>query len=322
MFTDMPSRSHSLAVRPLPDAYRSMPGTPLGVDPRRPNAVDLAAAMTHAHARMSLEGGDYFLDAPKFPPGTIRPRSPMLPVPGHDWNNGNGYPANGPMAMGNALGFREHTRERDIEDYVRQENKAAALLNGGIMPSLKYAQVYPMRCDDGTLPPDFKSAKTMIAMRTLDNSQLDRIMQAYRLPLDLPGINTIGHHARDSTSSTRVRQAKLQCLLEYLGTYQLIELSGLVLIFVEVPLLLRICPTSEKFDVFIRRFTTNYMRAGMYGLMSLIQWLSLIRKTTSLVAAAVLLLAAAICYLIAGVRGQGFVGSKTLGGQGVAQMIV
>ncbi|KAI4199159.1 MAG: hypothetical protein LQ350_004789 [Teloschistes chrysophthalmus] len=100
------------------------------------------------------------------------------------------------------------------------------------------------------------------------------------------------------------------------------RVSGLILIFVEVPLLLRICPTSEKFDVFIRRFTTNYMRAGMYGLMSLIQWLSLIRKTTSLVAAAVLLLSAAICYLIAGLKGQGFVGSKTLGGQGVAQMIV
>lgn len=100
------------------------------------------------------------------------------------------------------------------------------------------------------------------------------------------------------------------------------RLSGLILIFVEVPLLLRICPTSEKFDVFIRRFTTNYMRAIMYGLMSLVQWLSLIRKTTSLIAAAVLLLASAICYLIAGLRGQGFVGSKTLGGQGVAQMIV
>lgn len=100
------------------------------------------------------------------------------------------------------------------------------------------------------------------------------------------------------------------------------RVSGLILIFIEVPLLLRICPTSEKFDVFIRRFTTNYMRAGMYGVMSLIQWLSLTRETTSLVAAAVLLLAAAVSYLIAAVRGQGFVGSKTLGGQGVAQMIV
>ena len=102
----------------------------------------------------------------------------------------------------------------------------------------------------------------------------------------------------------------------------LYSLSGLTLIFVEVPLLLRICPTSPTFDAFIRRFTTNYMRAGIYGVMSLIQWLSLIPDRTSLIAAAIVLLAAAVCYLIAGLKGQGFVGSKTLGGQGVAQMIV
>jgi hypothetical protein len=35
--------------------------------------------------------------------------------------------------------------------------------------------------------------------------------------------------------------------------------SSLVLIFIEIPLLMRICPTSERFDMFIRRFTTNYM---------------------------------------------------------------
>lgn len=99
-------------------------------------------------------------------------------------------------------------------------------------------------------------------------------------------------------------------------------LSGLTLIFVEIPLLLRICPTSPHFDTFIRRFTTNYMRAGIYGVMSLIQFLSIIRFPTSLIAAAVVLLLTSICYLIAGLKGQGFVGSKTLGGQGVAQMIV
>jgi len=100
------------------------------------------------------------------------------------------------------------------------------------------------------------------------------------------------------------------------------RLSGLTLIFVEIPLLLRICPTSPTFDTFIRRFTTNYMRAAIYGVMSLIQWLSIIKDHTSLIAAAIALLLAASCYLIAGLKGQGFVGSKTLGGQGVAQMIV
>ncbi len=64
------------------------------------------------------------------------------------------------------------------------------------------------------------------------------------------------------------------------------------------------------------------MRAAIYGVMSLIQWLSIIKDSTSLIAAAIVLLLASVCYLIAGLKGQGFVGSKTLGGQGVAQMIV
>lgn len=64
------------------------------------------------------------------------------------------------------------------------------------------------------------------------------------------------------------------------------------------------------------------MRAGVYLGMSIIQWLSLLAARTSLVAAAVVLLIAAVFYALAGLKGQGFVGSKTLGGQGVAQMIV
>ncbi|KAF2658024.1 hypothetical protein K491DRAFT_303089 [Lophiostoma macrostomum CBS 122681] len=96
-----------------------------------------------------------------------------------------------------------------------------------------------------------------------------------------------------------------------------------IIIFIEIPLLLRICPTSSTFDTFIRRFETNYMRAAIYFVMSLIQWLSLVtRHTTSLIAAAVVLLIAAAFYLAAGIKGQAFQGSKTLGGQGVAQMII
>lgn len=64
------------------------------------------------------------------------------------------------------------------------------------------------------------------------------------------------------------------------------------------------------------------MRAAIYGVMSVVQWLSLIKDASSLIAAAVLLLIAATFYAIAGFKDQEFVGSKTLGGQGVAQMIV
>jgi len=64
------------------------------------------------------------------------------------------------------------------------------------------------------------------------------------------------------------------------------------------------------------------MRAGIYATMSLVQWLSLIRYPTSLIAAALVLLFAAAFYALAGFKKQEFAASKTLGGQGVAQMIV
>ncbi|KKK19248.1 golgi apparatus membrane protein [Aspergillus rambellii] len=99
-------------------------------------------------------------------------------------------------------------------------------------------------------------------------------------------------------------------------------ISGCIIVFIEVPFLLRICPTSEKFDTFIRRFTTNWMRAAMYTIMSVVQFLSLLKDASSLIAAAVLLLIAGLFYALAGLKSQEFVGSKTLGGQGIAQMIV
>jgi len=64
------------------------------------------------------------------------------------------------------------------------------------------------------------------------------------------------------------------------------------------------------------------MRAAIYGALSVVQWLSIIVDPSSLIASAVVLLAAGACYALAGFKQQDFVGSKTLGGQGVAQMIV
>jgi len=95
-----------------------------------------------------------------------------------------------------------------------------------------------------------------------------------------------------------------------------------IILFVEVPLLLRICPTSTKFDELIRKVSTNYIRAGVYAVMSTVMWLSLITGASSLIAAAIVLLAAGSFYALAGLKGQDFVGSKTLGGAGVAQMII
>lgn len=60
----------------------------------------------------------------------------------------------------------------------------------------------------------------------------------------------------------------------------------------------------------------------MYAAMSAVQWASLVTGASSLLAAAVFLLLAALFYALAGLKSQEFVGSKTLGGQGIAQMIV
>ncbi|KAI1325940.1 hypothetical protein F5Y16DRAFT_249789 [Xylariaceae sp. FL0255] len=98
--------------------------------------------------------------------------------------------------------------------------------------------------------------------------------------------------------------------------------SAFIILFLEVPLLLRICPTSAAFDAAIRRVSSNYLRAAAYLAMALVQWLSLLIHPTSLVAAAVVLTFTSACYFLAGIKGQAFTGSKTLGGQGVAQMII
>ena len=98
--------------------------------------------------------------------------------------------------------------------------------------------------------------------------------------------------------------------------------TAFIILFIEVPFLLRICPTSDKFDTFIRRFSTNYMRAVIYLIMSIVQWLSWIIHSSTLIVAAVVLLITASFYGIAALRKDEFMSSKTLGGAGVAQMIV
>jgi len=97
---------------------------------------------------------------------------------------------------------------------------------------------------------------------------------------------------------------------------------GVILIFVEVPILLKICPTSAKFDGFLARFANNWPRAGLYIGMAVVQYCSIILRTTSLIAAAVFLTLAGLCYAFAGITHQEFTGSRALGGAGVAQMIV
>ncbi|CDS12609.1 hypothetical protein LRAMOSA04795 [Lichtheimia ramosa] len=94
-----------------------------------------------------------------------------------------------------------------------------------------------------------------------------------------------------------------------------------ILVFVEVPLCTKFCPTSPKFDNFVARFENSYLRAALYLVMAIVMFLSTIVNTTSLVAPAVTLLFAFICYAIAAVKQQPHASTKILGGTGVDNVV-
>ena len=86
--------------------------------------------------------------------------------------------------------------------------------------------------------------------------------------------------------------------------------QGLIVLFVEIPFLLKICPLTDTFTNFIRIFDGNWRRCGLYSLMSTIQWLSLLTKATSLIAVAVFFLLSSACYLFAALKNQEYLKSS------------
>jgi hypothetical protein len=58
----------------------------------------------------------------------------------------------------------------------------------------------------------------------------------------------------------------------------------------------QICPTSQKFDVFVRTFENHWIRTGGYIGFSIVMWISLKVSFTMLLAPAITLLIAGVCY--------------------------
>ncbi|CAO3698438.1 unnamed protein product [Rhizopus stolonifer] len=83
-----------------------------------------------------------------------------------------------------------------------------------------------------------------------------------------------------------------------------------ILAVVEIPLCLKFCPTSPKFDAFIAFFENCYFRALMYLAFAVVMLLSNLLNVGPLIAAGVCLLLAAISYGIAAFTGQSFASSK------------
>lgn len=80
--------------------------------------------------------------------------------------------------------------------------------------------------------------------------------------------------------------------------------QGLIVVFVEIPFLLRICPLTDTFTNFVSKFDENWPRCGFYLLMAAIQYLSLTLQATSLLVVAIFFTFSSACYFLAAVKHQ------------------
>lgn len=91
---------------------------------------------------------------------------------------------------------------------------------------------------------------------------------------------------------------------------------GILVLLVEVPFLLKICPFNAEFSTLMKRFNANWPRVGFYAILAIVQWLSLIVKATSLLVLAILWTICAVLYALSAFAHQEFHngGSSDIGG--------
>lgn len=82
--------------------------------------------------------------------------------------------------------------------------------------------------------------------------------------------------------------------------------QGLVVMFVEIPFFLKICPMTEKFINFIKLFDSNMNRFGFYLLNAALQYLTLLFKATLLLTIAIWFTITSGCYVLAMLKHQEF----------------
>ncbi|QPG73299.1 hypothetical protein FOA43_000609 [Brettanomyces nanus] len=82
--------------------------------------------------------------------------------------------------------------------------------------------------------------------------------------------------------------------------------QGVLLAFVEIPFLMKVFRVPDRFITFVQTLDSNLKRALFYAVYALIQFLSLICKSTSLIALAVLYTIDMVFYALATVLKQDF----------------
>ncbi|KAG0277798.1 Golgi apparatus membrane protein tvp18 [Linnemannia gamsii] len=94
-----------------------------------------------------------------------------------------------------------------------------------------------------------------------------------------------------------------------------------ILLFIEIPLCLKCCPTSEKFDSFLTKFQNSYFRAGAYLVFCILMWVAVGTGHGLQAISALFLTLAFVSYAIAGFRGQTPTSSAITGGTGVSTIV-
>ncbi|GBB91997.1 hypothetical protein RclHR1_01950009 [Rhizophagus clarus] len=89
-----------------------------------------------------------------------------------------------------------------------------------------------------------------------------------------------------------------------------------ILVFIEIPFCLKICPTSPNFDAFIRIFENNLFRTVGYVVFAVVTF-AFVSKSVFYVLPGLSLAIAGICYGIAALKHQSHASSKLTGGTGV-----
>ncbi|KAK3829565.1 MAG: hypothetical protein JOS17DRAFT_748643 [Linnemannia elongata] len=95
-----------------------------------------------------------------------------------------------------------------------------------------------------------------------------------------------------------------------------------LLVFIEIPLCMKCCPTSEKFDNFLTKFQNSYFRAGAYLVFAILMWIAVgVGHRTVQTVSALLLTFGFLSYTFAALRGQTPTSSAITGGTGVSTIV-
>ncbi|KAJ1889257.1 Golgi apparatus membrane protein tvp18 [Kickxella alabastrina] len=92
---------------------------------------------------------------------------------------------------------------------------------------------------------------------------------------------------------------------------------GAICILIEIPFLLKLCPTGPSFDRAFGGLKNHWWRFVAYLAFAIIMWSSLAKGGGILAIGAVTVTIAAACYLVAAVKKQSKVTISMLGGSGV-----